>query len=611
MTFRNKILFSIWGVVLSLLVITFFIINYWTRNRIEAMFSRELRTEYATVLVHEKLQSEQLIRACIVLAGSPRLRAVAELGDSRTAYELVRELSKTTASQVFVLTDRKGHALVELLRGNRDDAEVSGYPTIQDALRGGASTDVWVIHGAAYRVVSVPVVIETELVGTLTIGFEITGADIATLRRATNSNLLLVHAGATLLSTLDSAESGSLLPISVPFRGGLYETGGDTAGTTFRLATRDDSYLATAFLLTRPAGPDSSDTFYLIVKSLSREVRQSMASILGTFGVISLLFLAFTTVIGLIISRSITRPIRELVQGTAAISQGNYDYAIPVRGRDELSFLAQRFMEMSASLKEKITQLGQLNRDLLERNKDLDETLQKLRSAQQQLLRSERLAATGKLTAQLAHEINNPIHNIQSCLQTVLNRLPPETKGRDLIAVAHDEVNRLSRLTVQMLDFYRTSMVEDEMKPTNMGDVVKEIAVITETELKRHGVTMMVHVDDGLPLVRASGDKMKQVLLNLVANALDAMPGGGHLTIDARHLDGKVRITVGDDGMGIPKEHLDRIFDAFFTTKGKVSGVGLGLSVSYGIVNQHRGSIEVESAVGRGSAFTVVLPCEA
>jgi two-component system NtrC family sensor kinase len=89
------------------------------------------------------------------------------------------------------------------------------------------------------------------------------------------------------------------------------------------------------------------------------------------------------------------------------------------------------------------------------------------------------------------------------------------------------------------------------------------------------------------------------------------MPGGGHLTIDARHLDGKVRITVGDDGMGIPKEHLDRIFDAFFTTKGKVSGVGLGLSVSYGIVNQHRGSIEVESAVGRGSAFTVVLPCEA
>ena len=105
MTFRNKILLSIWGVVLSLLVITFFIINYWIRGRIEATFSRELRAEYSTVSVHEQLQAEQLIRACVVVAESPRLRAVAELGDARTASQLLQELSQTTLSQVAVLTD--------------------------------------------------------------------------------------------------------------------------------------------------------------------------------------------------------------------------------------------------------------------------------------------------------------------------------------------------------------------------------------------------------------------------------------------------------------------------------------------------------------------------
>jgi signal transduction histidine kinase len=458
--------------------------------------------------------------------------------------------------------------------------------------------------------VSVPVVIEAELVGTLTIGFEITAADIMTLKRATNSNLLLVCGSSTVLSTLDSAEARSLLPVRVPevHRAG---TDGDTVGTAFNLTTKDETYVGTTFLLNHPARPDSGAIYYLIIKSLSREVRQSMASILGTFGIISLIFLALTTVIGLVISRSMTRPIRQLVQGTTAISQGNYDYVIPVRGKDELSLLAQRFMEMSGSLKEKITQLGKLNQDLLERNRDLDETLRQLRSAQEQLVRSERLAATGKLTAQLAHEVNNPIHNIQSCLQTALSRLPLETKGRELIGVAYDEVNRLSRLTVQMLDFYRSSLVEDEMKPTNIAEVVHEVVAITQAELRNNRIEVNVQVDDGLPLLRASPDKLKQVLLNLIANAHDAMPDGGHLDILACRRDRALRITVRDDGSGIAKEHLDRIFDAFFTTKGKVSGVGLGLSVSYGIVNQHRGSIEVESTVGRGSAFTVVLPCEA
>jgi signal transduction histidine kinase len=590
---------------------TFFIINYWTRSRIEETFSRELRTEFSTVLMHEKLQSGQLIRACVVIAESPRLRAVTELGDSRTAAQLLHEMNQTTLSQVLVLTDRQGQPLVQLLRGMNDRWDIAGSQSIQNALGYIASTDVWPIRGRVYRIVSVPILIETELVGTLTLGFEITDSDLAKLRRATNSDLLLLDDRTTVLSTLDSAEARALLPALAPVREHLFEAAGDTVGTVIGLTTADGTYLGTAVRLNHPARADSGDVFYLIIKPLSREVRQAMGSILGTFGIISLVFLALTSIIGLVVSRSMTRPISELVKGATEISRGNYDYALRVRGTGELSILAHTFLEMSSALKEKITQLGKLNQDLLGRNKDLDETLRQLRSAQEDLVRSERLAVTGKMTAQLAHEINNPIHNIQSCLQTALTRLPAGARGKELIDVAYDEVNRLARLTGQMLNFYRSSFVEEEMKPTDLNDVLGEAITLTHAELLNRNIELRPQIDPGLPLIRGSRDKLMQVILNLISNARDAMPTGGHLDIKARRQEGTVKVTVRDDGIGIAKENLPRIFDAFFTTKGKVSGVGLGLSVSYGIVNQHRGSLEVESAVGEGSAFTVVLPYEA
>jgi signal transduction histidine kinase len=608
MTFRNKILISIWGVVLSLLVITFFIINYWTRSRFEETFARELSAGSSTVLVQEKLQSAELIRACSVIAESPRLRAVAELADENTAYQLLKEMNQTTLTQVVVLTDRNGRPLVQLLRGKRERWDISGSQTIQDALHLISSTEVSPMGGRVYRIVSVPVVIATELVGTLTVGFEITPADLAVLKHITNSDLVLVSRMTPILATLDSTESGALLRAmsGEGMSSSLPET--DSAVTPIRLTTGTGTYLGTSFHLSRPAGSDSSAVLYLIIKPLSREVRQAMGSILGTFGIVSLIFLALTTAIGLVISRSMTRPISELVQGTTEISRGNYDYALRVTGKDELGILAQRFMAMSSSLKEKITELGKLNRDLLERNRDLDETLRKLRSAQEDLVRSERLATTGRMTAQLAHEVNNPIHNIQSCLKTALGRLPEGTKGRDLIDVAYEEVNRLSRLSAQMLSLYRSSLVEEEMKPTNVNEIMGEVVMLAQSEIQDRNIVLHTDIEPALPPVRGSRDKLKQVLLNLISNALDAMPNGGELVMLAARDNGTIRLTVRDTGVGIPRENLNRIFDAFFTTKGKVSGVGLGLSVSYGIVSQHRGSIEVQSSVGKGSTFTVVLP---
>jgi two-component system NtrC family sensor kinase len=251
-----------------------------------------------------------------------------------------------------------------------------------------------------------------------------------------------------------------------------------------------------------------------------------------------------------------------------------------------------------------------LNGDLVERNADLDETLQKLREAQQELVRNERLAATGKLTAQLAHEINNPIHNIQSCLQTALKRLPADSRGRELIEVAYDEVGRMSRLTGQMLDIYRSSYSAIKFEDVQIGEVIQETISAMEADLSNAGIAARTTIPPGLPTVKGSKDKLKQVFLNLLLNARDAMPQGGTLKICVERSDGSVRVSVADTGVGIPKENLNRIFDAFFTTKDKVSGVGLGLSVVYGIVSQHDGTITVRSEPGRGATFVVTLPLQ-
>jgi signal transduction histidine kinase len=321
-------------------------------------------------------------------------------------------------------------------------------------------------------------------------------------------------------------------------------------------------------------------------------------------------------------TRFISRPIDRLVTATREISSGNLSYQVlntsaqnfetmeehGIQSKDELMFLALRFDEMRKSLKEKIDQLDQLNKSLSDRNREVEQALRQLRQAQEDLVRSERLAVTGKMTAQLSHEINNPIHNIQSLLESSLRKVNGNSQARELICVALEEVTRMARLTRQMLEFYRGSVLEIKHELVDMREIILELMRANEEQLDKQRITVKLDISPRLPLVQGSRDKLKQVLLNLVINARDAMPRGGTITLKVQVVHNMVRIDIADTGVGIPPEHMGKIFDAFFTTKKEVSGVGLGLSVTYGIVQQHRGTITVASRVGEGAAFTVQLP---
>jgi two-component system NtrC family sensor kinase len=184
--------------------------------------------------------------------------------------------------------------------------------------------------------------------------------------------------------------------------------------------------------------------------------------------------------------------------------------------------------------------------------------------------------------------------------------IPADNKRRKILEMALSETIRLSDLLRKMLSFSKPD--QEERHPVDINSIMDEILLLHEKQLKENDINIAATFADGLGLVNASKNQLRQVFLNMVANARDAMPGGGTLSVGTGDDTDKVYIEISDTGTGIREEHLDKIFDSFFTTKGEVKGVGLGLSVCYGFIQDHGGDIEVKSQVGEGTTFIISLP---
>jgi len=241
--------------------------------------------------------------------------------------------------------------------------------------------------------------------------------------------------------------------------------------------------------------------------------------------------------------------------------------------------------------------------------KDLRERLRMerdLQAAREALLQSEKLAAMGRLTSQIAHELNNPIYGIMNTLELLKTEIPPESKRRRILELSLSETERLSEMLRNMLSFSKPE--EEARKKINVNELLEGILLMMEKQMKEANVKVVTRLDPEIPGIMASTNQMRQVILNLFKNAKEAMPRGGSLTVRTEKEDTKVLIRIQDTGIGIPEEIRNRIFEAFFTTKQKVKGVGLGLSVCYGIIKDHGGEIRVDSKEGKGTTFTISLP---
>lgn len=225
---------------------------------------------------------------------------------------------------------------------------------------------------------------------------------------------------------------------------------------------------------------------------------------------------------------------------------------------------------------------------------------------ERQLIQSEKLAASGKLAASVAHEINNPIYGIQGCLDYLRNNLELSEKDRKFVELSYRETERISRLVRQMHDFYHPS--EEQMQPVDINELLSDILVLEQLSLKEKNIKLVTFYQRDLPKVMANSDQLKQVFLNLISNAKDAVGREGKLTISTYQDNKYVAVSFADTGVGISDENKERVFEAFYTTKREVKGVGLGLSVSYGIIKYHQGEIKVADVLPHGAEFIVRLP---
>lgn len=345
-------------------------------------------------------------------------------------------------------------------------------------------------------------------------------------------------------------------------------------------------------------------------------------------------FLAIMLVAGVLIAAilsrylqgSVNRPIRALVGTMAKAEGGDLGVEVKVQRADELGWLAESFNRMLGRIKESYEQNALLlarvhnfnqelrleveraTKELAERNEELRRVNEQLFDVQRRLTQSEQLAAIGQLAAMVAHEIGTPLNSISGHVQVLLQQ---ENEDQEAVHRLHVIETQIARVVEILQDFLTASHPrEPDLKPVDINALLMELLRLTEPAIGQKGIALSAQLDPTLPVLNGDPAQLQQVFLNLIANALDAMRGGGTLTLLTKpSADGNfVEVEISDTGQGIPVENLKRIFDPFFTTKEMGHGTGLGLAICQQIIKSHGGNIRVESQVERGTTFTVLLP---
>lgn len=285
------------------------------------------------------------------------------------------------------------------------------------------------------------------------------------------------------------------------------------------------------------------------------------------------------------------RPVRTLIEGVSRIGRGDYTAQLGVRGDDEVATLAREFDQMARSLQARESQL---------------------KAQAEALARAEQLAAVGRISAQIAHEVRNPLSSIGlnvDMLQEALAhaRFDAEEDGREareLLTAVTREVDRLAEVTEQYLRMARPP--QPHLGSESVTEVLDGVLAFSREELERAGVQVVRAFEPDTPPVLADEGQLRQVFLNLLRNAREAMPVGGRLTVSTRRLEREVEVAVSDTGQGMPTSVQERVFEPFFSTK--KGGTGLGLSVSQQILQAHGGSLSCQSQPGEGTTFVLRLP---
>lgn len=452
------------------------------------------------------------------------------------------------------------------------------------------------LDGSAILLAATPLKNEGRRFGTLAAGLRIDSTLARKISQRSGAHVLFVVRDRITGSSFDHPQMDGLGAV----------TPGN--GETRLVIAGGKTYLA----LARPLEVGEQDgKSWIILAVDATPFKEAVSRMRALLFLATVLLLTVAVTAGTALALRVTRPLKQAIRLAGRIADGDLDRRIDVSGHDEVAELGTALNQMSARLSDSRSEIEKKQSELLQLNQSLAETVEKLRELQEHLMEAERRAATGTLAARVAHEINNPLGIIKnyltmlkshcSTLQEPVQKTPAYVRHLQII---DEEIDRIARFVAQLLDAHRPDGSRLEL--TSVNKIVTDLLALMEPQLRQRGIQVRRELDLNLPRLLLHPDRMKQVLLNLMANAEHAMPDGGVMTVRTRRDESDVFVEVSDTGKGISPERALQIFTRYFTTR--EDGTGLGLPISREIVHGYGGEIAVRSPEGEGATFIVRLP---
>ena len=521
-----------------------------------------------------RAQAERLASVSLVLSNMSDVRAAFGTGDEATIRDTAKELWDKISRDdaIFLVADPRGHVIASL-GGNLAGSLKEDLPVVRDAAAAfpGQASGFMTAGGDLYQIAVTPVYVQTGggntgLLNVLVAGYAVDGAVAGRLKESTGgSEFVFASRGKTVASTLDPsatatvAAAAAAAPADEPRRV-------DSGNVEYRM-------LSTPLLDVkgRPVGE------LRILRSFEA-ARQHMAMLRRNIVLIWVLAVAISIVLTYALARRVLGPVRELDRGATEVARGNYDYRVPVTSSDELGRLALAFNAMSASIHD----------------------------ARQDLIRQERISTIGRLSSSIVHDLRNPLAAIYGGAEMLIDGELSPAQVQRLAGNIYQSSRRVQELLQELVDVGRGKSHPSEI--CRLKDIVSAAFETYATAAEQRSVKVSIEVPDSieLPLERA---RMERVFLNLIDNALTAMPAGGSLQIAADSSGASVVVRVHDSGPGVAPDIRSRLFEPF-ASFGKKNGVGLGLALSRQTVLDHGGELWLDPALTTGACFFVKLPLD-
>ncbi len=456
-----------------------------------------------------------------------------------------------------------------------------------EALKGGSATGLMSLRGVAFDVASVPIVLpEGRQVGALTVGVRLADSTVQELKRFTHADILLLANGQVVVSTVGEPDPAWLKDV-VRAAG----SAGASPAPVVDPAT-GEHFLALAGTPGEESGPNQG-LGYVLLSSLeaSRRALEDTRRVLLEVSVVGILLSVAVVWYSV---RRLIHPLSELRDSAEAVGRGDFSRRITRISSDECGDLAETFNRMTANLQASLA--------------ELEKTVETLKATQAQLVQSGKLSAVGQFVAGVAHELNNPLTAVIGFADLLSMTATDEDMRAQLDMIAKS-AHRCAKIVQNLLSFARQH--EPERKLTQINSTVDEVLQMMAYDLRTSNIKVVRDFEPTLPPILADPHQLQQVFVNIISNARQAISGvgsTGEITVRTRGRDGFLTIAIGDNGPGISPENLAKIFDPFFTTKPQGQGTGLGLSLVYGMIREHGGTIVAKSDLGHGATFTIELP---